>query len=162
MHVNLVVMFASRFLAPSLEPLDRLILCIVICGPPPYPVCLVLNITLSFLTITPITCGLSLFVLNPTRFPLLHISLLMLLLSWAAPSKACNVITVVSLTTHPHVPSFSPTESISACLAPIPHSKMVKLSVFFALSIISFAPSFFRHTFPLPIGLRLFTLPLTS
>ena len=45
---------------------------------------------------------------------------------------------------------------------PIPRSKMVKLSVFFALSIISFAPSFFRHTFPLPIGLRLFPLPLTS
>lgn len=70
-------------------------------------------------------------------------------------------MTVSSITSAPALSS-CPMAFTFVCHAPTRPHRMVKLNASFAPLMMSFAPSFSRHTFPRPYGLRLSALPPTS
>lgn len=99
--------------------------------------------------------------LKSDTFPTLSHFSPMLLCSLELLFRVFSVTTDGSLTTPAPVPSSS-LVFIFVCLAPTPPLRTGKLNALFALSIMSFALSFFRPVFLPPTGLKLSAPPHTS
>jgi hypothetical protein len=115
---------------------------------------LAINTIWLSLMITPILCGLFLYVLNLTLFLLCQIFSLMTPHSFAAPSKPSSATMVMSSITPPLTHSSSLKGYFYGCLISTLLRRMVKPSASFALSIICCVPSFFRLLFQLATDRR--------
>jgi hypothetical protein len=113
---------------------------------------LVVNTILLSLMITPILCGLFLYVLNLTLFSLCQIFLLRFPHSLAAPSKSSSATMTVSSIMPPLTHSLPSKGYFCGCLVPTLLRRTVKPSASSATSIICCVPYFFRLLFQLATG----------
>jgi hypothetical protein len=148
-------MFVYPFMCPHLVRLASLISFIVIYGPLQLLASLVINTIWSFLMIAPIICGLFLYDLNLTLSARSLNSSPTPTLSLAPASKRYCATTGESLTTLVPATSSSPRAFTFPCPALTPRLRTVKLNALFGLSIMLFAPCYFRRPCLPPTGWRL-------